>query len=232
MAAGSASADDGIGSLSAQQITRRAHDALFGVTSLHLSTRGSLGAPGTPTSMDLTLDRAANCRGSVSLGKQGSVEIIKRGDTVWIKPDRAFWEHRAPRGSAAAKLFGGHYLKGSAKQQPLKDMSQVCDLDAFLKATGDSPDPSPAKLTKGKETTVHGISVIPVRGVVGDRTETLYVATHGKPYPVQLSVRDHAAEATIRFADFNKPVPSKTPPANLTIDLSTAGRQTGPVGAA
>ncbi|WP_328540151.1 hypothetical protein [Streptomyces sp. NBC_00344] len=227
-----AAADNGLGSLSADQISRRAHQALFGAGSLHISTRGNLGQSGTPTTMDLSLDRAANCRGAVGLGKQGSVEIIKRGQTVWIKPDRAFWKHQTPGGDAAASMFAGQYLKGSAKKAPLKGMAQVCDLDAFLEATSRSPHTTRPALTKGRPTKIHGVSVIPVSGVAGHRTETLYVATEGKPYPVQLSVRGPSELATVRFTDFGKPVSTKTPPADRTIDLSTLGRRSAPVGAA
>ena len=232
VATGSASADDGLGSLSAREITRRAHDALFSVHSLHLSTRGRLSRTGAQASVDLTLDRAANCRGSVSLGKQGSVETIKRGNTVWIKPDQTFWKHRIRGGSATAKFYAGHYLKGSAKRPPLRDMAQVCDLDAFLNATARRHGTTPVKLTKGKETKLHEVSVIPVRAVAGGRMETLYVATHGKPYPIQLSIRDRSAETTVRFSDFNKPVPSKTPSADQTIESPPPERQPGPIGAA
>ncbi|WP_239074945.1 hypothetical protein [Streptomyces sp. SID10853] len=228
-AGGSAVADGGTGSLSAQEIAKKAHDALFGTSSLHISVHGRFGSRGTPTSMDLTLDRQANCRGSLSLGGQGSVEIIKRGGKVWIKPDAAFWKNQVPGGSAAEAVINGRYLEGSSTDSPLQGLSKVCDLDSFLKTSTESGT-SGGRLTKGKVTKLHGIEVVPVSGVRGGQRETLYVATHGKPYPVQVTVKakDGTTLATVGFSGFDKPVPSSTPSPDQAVNISKLKTQVGP----
>ncbi|WP_250300477.1 hypothetical protein OG204_03565 [Streptomyces sp. NBC_01387] len=231
-AGSSASADSGTGSLSAQQIGQKAHDALFSSTSLHLKVQGSFDESGNASSIDLTLDKQANCKGSVSVGGQGSIQIVKRGNSVWIKPDATFWKNQVPGGNATSAVLHGRYLGGSAKESPLEDIAQVCDLNAFLSATKDDTGDSPNALTKGKETTVDGVAVIPLSSERNGRKEILYVAAHGKAYPVRLSVQGNTAHATVGFSDFDKPVPTSTPTPDQTVDLSKLREQVGPANAA
>ena len=74
---------------------------------------------------------------------------------------------------------------------------------------------SHGKLAKGKTTTIHGQQAI----AVSDTTNggTLYVATTGKPYPLEIS-KTGSSGGQITFDHFNQPV-SLTPPANA-IDIS------------
>lgn len=228
----SAVADGGTGSLPAQEIANKAHDALFGTSSLHINVRGRFGTRGTPTHMDLTLDRQANCRGSLSLGSQGSVKIIKRGNKIWIKPDAAFWKNQVPGGSAAESVLDGRYLEGTKTDPPLQGIANICDLNSFLKSSTARATSGDGPLTKGKAMKLHGVDVIPVSGVRGGRQEILSVAAHGKPYPVQVTVkaRDKTTLATVGFSDFDKPVPTSTPSPGQAVNISRLRTQVGPAG--
>ncbi|MGW2862486.1 hypothetical protein [Streptomyces sp. SDr-06] len=220
--AATAHADD-TGSLTAEQISQRSHEALLGAHSLHVTAKGELGTPGSSTSFDLTLDRSGNCRGSVSLGPQGSVEIVKRGADIWMKPDAAFWKNEVPGGgSALASLVGDRYLKGTTSDPVLRNTTAVCDLDTFQKYLDTSAAMPTTGLTKGRPTTVDGTAVIPVSATEQGRVHTLDVAATGKPYPVRITVaRTGAApDATVRFDGFDQPVPSATPSAAASVDLS------------
>ncbi|MFE9571340.1 hypothetical protein ACFYMW_22920 [Streptomyces sp. NPDC006692] len=223
--AGTATArTDDLGSLSADQIAQQSRDALHGTTSLHVTAKGDLGAPGAPTSFDLTLDRSGNCRGSVGLGPQGSVEIVKRGADVWMKPDAAFWKNEVPgNGSAMASLVGNRYLKGTTNDPVLRATAGVCDLDAFQKYLDNAATLPSTGLTKGKPTKVDAISVIPVTTTRQGRTLTVDVSATGKPYPVRITAgqKGAAPDATVRFDGFDKPVPTATPAAAQTIDISS-----------
>ncbi|MFG2723233.1 hypothetical protein ACGFW5_33795 [Streptomyces sp. NPDC048416] len=218
-----AHADD-TGSLTAQQIAQRSRAALLGASSLHMTAKGDLGASGAQTSFDLTLDRAGNCRGSVSLGPQGSVQIVKRGSDVWLKPDAAFWKNAVPGGAGAlASLVGDRYLKGTTDDPVLRNTTDVCDLDTFRQSVAGATQQPATGLTKGRPTTVDGTAVVPVTGTQQGRTVTLDVATTGKPYPVRITIAKAGAkvpEATVRFDGFDKPVPTATPPADQSVDIS------------
>ncbi|MEU4131698.1 hypothetical protein [Streptomyces wuyuanensis] len=221
-AGGTAYAGDDIETLTARQIAEKAREALVGARSVHITSKGDLREPGSPNELDLALDRSGNCAGTVSMGDEGSVEIVKRGETVWMKPDAAFWKNQVPGGGDTVKeLVGDRYLRGTTDNGLLKGMTEVCDLDRFVDRLTGVPT-SDVDLTKGKKTKVDGVDAIPVSGNLAGRTITLYVATEGKPYPVRLVVTSAgAAKATVDFSDFDEPVPTETPPAGESVDLST-----------
>ncbi|MEU2433619.1 hypothetical protein ABZ611_29700 [Streptomyces sp. NPDC007861] len=223
MAGGSSAyAGDDIESLSAQQISERAKEALRGAASVHFVTEGSLNPAGTTSELDLRLDRDGNCAGTVSTGAKGSVEIVKRGTTVWMKPDETFWKSQVPgTGERAAELFKDRYLRGSTDDPVLSSMAEVCDLERLVKSVTDSPDLR-LPLTKGEKTEVDGVEVIPVIAKQAGKTVTMYVAAEGTPYPVRLdAVQAGEGEASIALSDYGEPVPSATPPADRSIDIST-----------
>ncbi|WP_432151375.1 hypothetical protein [Streptomyces sp. bgisy029] len=227
-----AQADDDIASLSAEQIADRSRDALLQVSSLHLSARGSLDGSGERMSVDLTLDRAGNCAGGVDMGEDGSVEIVKRADDVWLKPDKAFWETHVPIGGATFDaILDGRYMKAKADDARLLTVTEVCDLDTFRELITDNRDAAErGTLTKGRETEVDGAPVVPVIRTQGEERLTVYVATEGEPYPVRITVRGAEEEGTVNFSGFDRPVPAETPAASETVDVTALlGRSVKPV---
>ncbi|MFE7356649.1 hypothetical protein ACFU8Q_26635 [Streptomyces sp. NPDC057543] len=229
---GVARADNGIDKLSAQQIADRSRDALLSAHSLHLSTRGTLGRGIPSMTLDLTLDRNGNCTGSVDLGSsQGSVRIVKRGNDVWVKPDADFWKSQVPYGGAAfAAILNGRYMKGSADDPRLRDVTNGCDLDTFRKLVGDHANNDRGTLNKGRRTTLDGAPVVPVTRLRDGRAETVYVAATGKPYPLRITVRGGGANAVVGLSAFDKPVPTATPPPDQTYDINALlTRRTAPL---
>ncbi|MFF3790825.1 hypothetical protein ACFYXW_12220 [Streptomyces sp. NPDC001981] len=224
LGAGTARADDPIDTLSAQQIADRSSDALRGARSMHLSTRTASADGSAPTTLDLIVDRAGNCTGSVGLGgKQGSVRIVKRGDTVWVRPDAQFWKNRDPRvGSALASILAGRYMKGSASDPRLSSLSGACDLATFQKVVSENAKSDKGTLTKGEKTTLAGAPVVPLVRTWHGQKVTMYVAATGKPYPLRIDVTGGSpkADATVGFSAFDKPVPTTTPPPDETVGIN------------
>ncbi|MEU6017970.1 hypothetical protein ABZ826_29220 [Streptomyces sp. NPDC047515] len=219
---GVARADNGIDTLSAQQIADRSRDALLSVKSLHLSARGGLDGGNPPMALSLTLDQDGNCNGAVDLGsQQGSVRIVKRGDAIWVKPDADFWKNQVPNGGPAfAAILNGRYMKGSATDPRLRDVVAGCDLHTFQRVVGDHADNDRGTLNKGRKTTLDGASVVPLTRIRDGRTLTMYVADTGKPYPLRITVRGGGANAVVSFSAFDKPVPTATPPPDQTYDIN------------
>ncbi|MGW8886155.1 hypothetical protein [Streptomyces sp. NPDC055749] len=228
-----AGADDDIESLPAQQIADRSRDALLSADSLRLTSDGDLGEGRSPMTVDLVLDRDGNCRGSVDLGKdEGSVEIVKRGNAVWLKPDSAFWKNQVPIGGTTFEaILDGRYMRGEADDPRLQTVTEACDLDTFRELLIDNADKAAGgTLTKGEKTTVGATSVIPLTLTEGKEKVTLYVATEGKHYPVRLTVQGPSADAVVGLSDFDKPVPTATPPEDETVDVTALlGRTPAPV---
>ncbi|MFF5899114.1 hypothetical protein ACFY8O_24780 [Streptomyces argenteolus] len=214
-------ADDDIESLPAEQIADRSRDALLDVRSLHLRAQGDLGENRSAMTVDLTLDRNGNCVGDVDLGRdQGKVEIIKRGDGVWLKPDADFWKNQVPvGGSAFDAVLAGRYMKGDASDSRLRPVVEACDLDTFRELVSDNAATG-GTFTKGEVTTVDGVRAVPVTRTLHDRRLTAYVDTGGEHLPVRITVAGDGADAAVDFSGFDKPVPTATPPADETVDVS------------
>ncbi|MFG3410114.1 hypothetical protein [Streptomyces sp. NPDC048142] len=227
-----AQADDDIDSLAAEEIVDLSRDALLDVRSLHLSARGSIDGSGADVSLDLTLDREGNCTGGIDMGGDGSVEIVKRGDDVWLKPDAAFWERHVPiGGSTFDAILDGRYMKASADHPRLLGVTEVCDLDTFRELIADNAGTADrGTLTKGERTEVNGTPAVPVTRVEDGERLTAYVAAEGTPYPVRITVRDAGEEGTVDFSGFDRPVPTATPPADETVDVTALlGRSVSPL---
>ncbi|MFD0550894.1 hypothetical protein ACFQ0X_18150 [Streptomyces rectiviolaceus] len=210
--------------LSAQEISDKAEQELLDAKSVRLE----LGQKGTdvkkddPAAMDLALDQDGNCAGTLRMADDGgSLELIKQGEKIWMKPDLAFWKAQLPggQGEAAADLIGDRYLYGTSDDPMLEDIAEACDLDTIQKEikdeAGDSTD-----LRKGDTTKVEGADVIPITGTDDGKKTTMYVAAEGAPYLVKATSVGDGTDSTLKLGDYDKPVPSKTPSEEESVDVS------------
>ncbi|MFI1725751.1 hypothetical protein [Streptomyces sp. NPDC020489] len=217
-------ADDG-DDLTARQLADQAQDNLLDAESvrLRLTDRGTSTTTSKtqPTSMNLALDQDGDCVGSMRMGSGGgSVELVKQGDEVWMKPDRTFWKAQVPgsQGEAVAELFKNRYIHGSTDDAMLKGMADTCDLTAFQRDVGgDSSEDG--KLTKGDETTVDGTKVIPLTGTEDGKRAVLYVTSDSPHRLVKAIQRGDGTDLTLTFSDYDKPVPTATPSADESVDV-------------
>jgi len=218
-------ADDGNGP-SAQELADKAEETFAKAKSVHLNLMDKsvyASASSTqPTSLDLSLDQDGNCAGSMRMGSNGgSVKIVVRDNQVWMKPDAAFWKAQVPggQGQAAAEIFKNRYIHGSTTDILLKGMADTCDLDSFQQqATGGTG--APRTLKKGAETKVEGAKVIPLTHVEGGTTTTFYVSTDSDHHLVQATETGGDTDLALTFSDYNKPVPSATPSAAESVDIT------------
>ncbi|WP_328749838.1 hypothetical protein OHT57_30880 [Streptomyces sp. NBC_00285] len=222
---------------SARELVHQAKKNLLDAESVHLklTDRGAdtKTSRTQPTSMDLALDQDGNCAGSLRMGSGGGgVEIIKRGDEVWMKPDTAFWKAQVPggQGDAVAELFknlphsqlrssgGTPIIHGSTHDAMLRGMADTCDLTSFQKdITGDSSDPG--RLTKGRETRIDGTDVIPLKGTSEGNSVVLYVTSDSPHRLVRATQKGAGTDTTLSLSDYGEPVPSKTPSADDSVDV-------------
>lgn len=217
----------------ARQLADQARDNLLDAESVHLrlTDRGTGATTGKtqPTAMDLALDQDGNCTGWMRMGSGGgSVEIVKRGDEVWMKPDRTFWKAQVPgsQGEAVADLFDDRYIHGSTDDAMLKGMADTCDLDSFQKdLAGDESDRT--ELTKGEETTVDGTKVIPLSGTQDGKRAVLYVTSDSPHRLVKAIQRGAGTDLTLTFRDYGKPVPTATPSADDSVDVGKLQEELG-----
>lgn len=202
----SSSSGNDVASKSASEILAASKAAADSASSVHVT--GSLTNNGTPIALNLSLASGHGGRGQISQGNL-SFELIVLGDTIYIKGSPAFYSHFG--GSAAAQLFQGKWLKAPVSGGELGSLAALTNFGQLLNQTLTSQ----GALTKGPTSIVAGTPVIELRDPA--RNGSLFVATTGKPYPIQI-VKQGSETGHITFTDWNRPVPLSAPAG--AIDLS------------
>ncbi len=200
------SAGNGVASKSPTEILSAAKAAADGASAVHVS--GSTVTAGTPITLDLSL--VADKGGKGRIAENGlSFELIELEGTIYIKGSQAFYRHFA--GAAAAQLLRGKWLKAPTTSTSFAGLSSLIELRKLLDAALASGDRT---LASTGTSTVKGQAVVGVKDTA--QGETIYVATTGKPYPVE-ATKSGAGGGTIAFSEWDEPV-TLTAPANA-VDI-------------
>jgi hypothetical protein len=201
----SAPASNGVAAKSANDIIAAATTAANSATAFHVSGSGT--DNGVPLVFDLNL--VAGKGGKGRLSEQGlSFDLIRVGNFVYIKGSPAFYRRFA--GPEAAKLFKGKWLKGPATQGDFRSLTPLTDVNKFVNQTLGNH----GTLAKTPTTTVHGQRVVGLKDTT--KGGILYVATVGKPYPVEIT-KGGSEKGTLLFDHWNQPVALAAPPNAVDI---------------
>ncbi|HTZ65547.1 MAG TPA: hypothetical protein VMB51_15695 [Solirubrobacteraceae bacterium] len=146
-----------------------------------------------------------------------SYDVVRVGDRVYVKGNRALYEHL---GKAAAKLPAGTWIVAPASGGQLSQLAQLVDqTDEFDRIEANAASP-----TKGPTTTVDGQPAIELKLARKLGTTSLYVATTGKPYPIEIARQGGQAGDTT-FSGWNRQA-SVDPPAGA-VQLGQLERDSG-----
>ncbi|MEU2394808.1 hypothetical protein [Streptomyces sp. NPDC007369] len=219
---------NGIEDKPAHVIAETGRQSLLTARSLHWEGQ-TKDASGTYV-VDFRLDREGNCVGTVEVvPKGGRLEIIKRGQDVWMKPDATFMRVQVPEetGKATSEMLRGRWMHGRADDASLREFSAACNVahlqDAYM------PEPfAEDDVEKGAKALVRGTPAITVTGRSGADWATFYVATEGKPYLLRIQGQIGGVQGEADFSEYDKPVPSKTPPPADSVDVSDLRQPGGP----
>lgn len=196
---------NGVEKKSPDEIVTAAMNAVGSAKSVHVA--GSVMNNGSRITLDLNLVNGEGGQGSMAQNGL-SFQVVAVGNEVYINGTIAFWQRFA--GNAAGQLLWGKWIKAPASGQ-LATLAGLTDLqklfNQFLSSHGE--------LAKGSIGTVGGQRVIAVKDIANGGT--LYVATTGKPYPIEV-VKNGSNGGQIAFDRFNQPV-TLTPPSDA-IDIS------------
>ncbi|MDN3023100.1 hypothetical protein [Streptomyces sp. S.PB5] len=209
--------------LTGGEIAERAAEATTGASSVRVKGDVPDEASGSTITMDMALNKKGDCAGTMSVGGQGKADLIKVGDTVYMKYDEAFLraQSKGEKKSdvdAAVALLAGKWTKMSAKGEDAKEIAGFCDLDTVL---GDADDVH-SDASRGKTTTVNGTPAIVLHERDGKERYTLYVATEGEPYLLQVDSTSTTDPGTLAFSEYDEPVPAKKPSGEI-LDLDALG---------
>ena len=174
---------------------------------MHVAGSGLEG--GQSITLDLRLAAGKGGEGTLTLNG-GTFQIVVIAKTVYFKGSAAFW--RQSSGETAAKKLGGRWLKGplSGELASVAAFGDIHKLFAQLLAPKGT-------LTKGPATTIRGQPAIGITDAANKGT--LYVATTGKPYPLQIN--NSSKHGVIVIDRIGSPV-TLTPPAGAT-DITQLG---------
>ncbi|MFD8703697.1 hypothetical protein ACFV1W_13890 [Kitasatospora sp. NPDC059648] len=203
--------------LTAQEIEKKAKDALAGATSLKLA--GKIPTDDGVMSMDMAMDTKGECQGTIAMPGMGSFEMISDGKQSFLKPDAQFWKtFGGANGDKAAELLKGRYLTGFDSDPKMKPMLDFCKLTWASEMLKDDGGSAPTKGTAG---TINGVKTFSLKEKDEKGEESLlHIATEGKSYPVRMEKTTGADQGRIDFTDYDKPVTLQLPSPDNVIDYT------------
>ncbi|MEU6602939.1 hypothetical protein [Streptomyces flaveolus] len=209
---------NGIDKLPAAEIINRVNQTMEETHSVRTVLRNPL------VGFDLAADTEGNCKGS----SQAGLDIIKRGDDVYMKGDSAFWEAELDDYTAAAveQKARDHYIKTSTSDavftaetsgmcDPPKGLSRVLRNFAIWEGKDDNKS-NKWVFTKQGVTKVDGVSAVELQSTDNGMKASVFVSLAGQPY--LLKVRSQGVD--MNFKDHNKPVSVEPPTKVETIEAS------------
>jgi hypothetical protein len=180
---------------------------------VRVESRLSQGRLTSTTDVDLASSQGA--RGRISLGPF-AYEAILIANTVYFKGSPALESQLV--GAAAKHLPKGTWLEGSATSGVLAGFASILSQQKLLSRLLASD----GQLTKGASSTVNGQKVVELKET-GRKlfTASLYIATSGKTYPIEI-VKRGREEGKVTFSRWDVPV-SLAAPANA-VEVSRLQR--------
>ncbi|HEY1689191.1 MAG TPA: hypothetical protein VGF95_10045 [Solirubrobacteraceae bacterium] len=201
----SGSASNDIESKSASQIVSTALKAAEGAHSVHVT--GTVQDIGVPLKLDLEIVRSRGAKGTISEGGL-TIKLVRIGGRAYINGGAQLYKRYG--GAQAAKVLKGKWLEASATSGELAQLGDLTDLQKLLSAALESH----GSLKKGATKTVNGEKAI----AIDDTTHggTLYVATTGKPYPIEI-VKTGSEGGKFTFDSWGKSVSLSAPEDAINV---------------
>lgn len=208
--------------LTGGEIAERAIDATKSASSLRMKGEVPDEESGSTIKMDIALNKKGDCAGTMSMDG-GGADMVKTGDTVYMKFDEAFLRAQSEGSSkdetqAVVDMMAGKWVKTAATGADAKDIAGFCDLDTVLAEFGDER----SNAERGDTTKVGGTPAVTIEEKDSKGRYTAYVATEGKPYLLRVVSKSAKDPGDVTFSDYNKPVPAKAPKGKV-LDLDAMG---------
>ena len=199
-----------LAALTAGQILSKTTADFKAVSSVHIA--GSERAAGQSFAMDLTVG-SSGCTGTVGLGGQGSVVLLRIGTTVWMKPDDQFWKSFLAAAPADLPAVEGKYVRLSLKGPATTSFGAFCALSQLAGQIGGAEN----RLVKGQTTTIGGQPALQLKDT--EQAGSAYVTISASPEFLQTG----DAGGHVDFTDYNAPLALTAPPASQTVAGSHYG---------
>ena len=199
-----------LAALTARQILTKTIADFKAASSVHIA--GSERAAGQSFAMDLTVG-ASGCTGTVGLGGQGSVVLLRIGGTVWMKPDDQFWKSFLAAAPADLPAVEGKYVRLSPKGPATSSFGAFCSLSQLAGQVSGAEN----QLVKGQMTTIGGQPALQLKDP--KQAGSAYVTISASPEFLQTG----DTGGHVDFTGYNAPLALTAPPASQTVAGSKYG---------
>jgi hypothetical protein len=199
-----------LAALTARQILTEAIADFKAASSVHVA--GSERAAGQTFTMDLTVG-ANGCTGTVGLGGQGSVLLLRIGGTLWMKPDDQFWKSALAAAPAALPAVEGRYVRLSPKGPATSSFGAFCYLSQLAGQVSGGEN----QLVKGQTATIGGQLALQLKDT--RQAGSAYVTLSARPEFLQTG----DTSGHVDFTDYNAPLALTAPAASQTVAGSKYG---------
>jgi hypothetical protein len=170
------------------------------VPSVHVT--GTAVRGGDSYVVDLRLKDGAGGTATIRTSN-GTVRVIRVGQTAWVGGDLAFWQG-VTGDPAAARRAVGSFVKVPARNGNFGEYVAFTWPDGVAALLPDPARPATVRAT----TTIGGRAAVPVRTGEG---ATLTVAATGTTYPLRLDGLADGQFVLLDFSGYGDPVPLRAP---------------------
>lgn len=167
--------------------------------------RGQFEDGGDTITVDVTATTSGDCTGTMkSASSGGTAEILRAGETVYLRADEAFWNASTGDPATTTLILGVIGDKWVAEDSLLESTEAFCDLDEFLERDGRED----ATATRIGTSSVSGQETVQVEQTEGAQREVLDVRVDEPHYLMRIeeSEVDH-----FEFSDFDEDVTIEEP---------------------
>jgi hypothetical protein len=194
-----------VASKNASEILAAAKAAAQSATAVHVE---SLAAQG-PLTLKQNLDLARDGGHAHITGLGLDFEVIRIANTLYLKGNPALYQRL---GGPAAHAPPGTWLKAPANSGPLAQFAAFTDLPGEVGRLLSSANP----VAKGATTTANGQKTIALQQTGRLYAGQIYIATTGKPYPIQITRTGRETSHTT-LTNWNQPVSLSVPSNTISI---------------
>jgi hypothetical protein len=199
------STDNGVSSKNASEILAAAKAAAQSATAVHVESLAAQGALKLKQNLELTSNGG---RGEISL-LGSSFEVIRIGNTLYLKGNPGFYQRL---GINPTRVPQNSWIKTPANNSQFGGLAAFTDLRGEVGRLLSTAKP----VTKGTATTTNGQKTVELKQAGQLYTGKIYIATTGKPYPVQITKTGRETGHTT-LTDWNQPVSLSAPSSTISI---------------
>ncbi|MGN6162104.1 MAG: hypothetical protein ACTHOG_10455 [Marmoricola sp.] len=190
-------------------------DAMTALTSIHVHTVQTVNT--TPFVLDISVDNAGRCIGTLSLGTQTLNLIGLSGTKVYARASADFWSKQEGANAATATALANKWVTGL----PTSMFASTCDIKSLVGSFTQNSvaNDKPKVLGKVK---IDGTEAVTLQITLNGTAVKIAVDPNAPHRPLQ--VTSSGGKLTSTFTQFDKPVRPTAPAGAQDVKTLTGGK--------